>query len=131
MAPHAADDPRRNQRHSACVKERIAMPELASLDPKLKSKLDTLRSGGAQMYHVVDLKAGKVTSTSLTKAPTTATRKKLLKLAGHVLDSRIFGSPKYRVSSRNPFLASPGYFISVVNATTYSTSAEEIGWERP
>ena len=99
-----------------------------ALDAALQRQIDDLRANGPHIHHVADLKSGQLFSDVLAGPLSATARHQTLARLSHLFDGSIFGGPTYRVSSRNPFQASPRFFTTVSSAASYLTEVEFIAW---
>jgi hypothetical protein len=96
-----------------------------------RRELEELEETQKWVHHAADLKTGRVRSSSLARPIAALSRQRRLANLGHVLDTSIFGGPGHRLTTREPFVASPAASLVALNASSYSAELNRINWFPP
>ena len=83
------------------------------------------------MHHATDLRTGRVLSSNLARPIAPLSRQEQLAGLGHVLDTSIFGGPGYRLTTREPFVTSPGAALTALRPGGFSAERDRIDWFPP
>ena len=87
---------------------------------------------GAHVHDVVDLDAGRISSTPVTRSPSTASRVRRLAEAGPHADAAVAVTRTHRLTPRRPFQTGPSGWLDAFDGT-YATGpgTDEIWWRLP
>jgi hypothetical protein len=103
---------------------------LSSKNDALRRAVDKLRATGPWAHHIIDAAKGQIVSDVLSQPLTAATRTRRLARFGHLFEGSIFGAPTYRISSRNPYQATPLVWLHASSPAFYLTEVEFIAWSQ-
>ena len=97
----------------------------------IRRRLAELAESQHWVHHVADLGSGEVRTTALDRPVTPLSRAARLGGLGHAVDSSIFGGPRYTLTPRRPYQASPEAYLVAWDPEVYLPFDDTIVWELP